>query len=700
MKKFSAIILSLLMLLSVCPLTALAAAESDISEFEFPTPDAPNYFIYTDGDETDGRHDDLRMLMVVDPEVAMLAAEYDRNSDAFYEKYGLWYFNIVMQYDVSLDNEENWQHNADWDTDYYTGGYADGYRYESLRSELMEDFEFFWLTYHEGEGSDTFIPYQPAITTYVYHHEDWDENIYSFDTANHSLYIRCRYYMEWEPLVENEYGFGPGEKQSKFSDWSESAVFGRNSTQVIPDEPTVYEAPVVSDLKFVEDENGSCHLEYSQTTPESVWLANVYYMMLENGEFEGLETQVSINGGEWIEFSTANSWGDWCLWNGTRGAYNSDVSFDEDDNIKLRIRFTGTHGPSAWSNVAEINAVVTPPAQSYTITVSNGTASKTTAKAGETITLTANTAPAGKAFDKWIVNGVTVANATSATTTFTMPAANVTATATYKNAAVTPTQYTVTVSNGRASKTTATAGETITLTANTPPVGKEFDKWIINDATVANATSATTTFTMPAANVTATATYKYINVAPTYTVTVTNGTASPKTAVAGQTITLTAKTPPFGKVFDKWIVDGATVANATSATTTFTMPAANVTATATFKDATVTPPVSTPHTIMVTNGTASVSSAVAGTSVTLTAKQIDGKVFSHWEISGVTVADENAKETTFTMGNADVTAEAIYENCSCKCHQGGIAGFFYKIVLFFQKLFGINKICIDCGAKH
>ena len=153
-------------------------------------------------------------------------------------------------------------------------------------------------------------------------------------------------------------------------------------------------------------------------------------------------------------------------------------------------------------------------------------------------------------------------------------------------------------------------------------------------------------------------------------------------------------------MFDKWIVDGATVANATSATTTFTMPAANVTATATFKDATVTPPVSTPHTIMVTNGTASVSSAVAGTSVTLTAKQIDGKVFSHWKISGVTVADENAKETTFTMGNADVTAEAIYENCSCKCHQGGIAGFFYKIVLFFQKLFGINKICIDCGAKH
>ena len=88
-----------------------------------------------------------------------------------------------------------------------------------------------------------------------------------------------------------------------------------------------------------------------------------------------------------------------------------------------------------------------------------------------------------------------------------------------------------------------------------------------------------------------------------------------------------------------------------------------------------------------------------GGTVTLTANQIDGKVFSHWEVSGATVADKNAKETTVTVGTSDVTAEAIYEDCPCKCHKGGIAGFFYKIVLFFQKLFGMNKVCA-CGAKH
>ncbi|MBR2041491.1 MAG: dockerin type I repeat-containing protein [Oscillospiraceae bacterium] len=360
MKKIFCIILSILILLSSFIITAFAAEENDISVFEFPKPEAPNYFIYTDGDASEGQHDDLRMIMVADPKVAALAAEYYSDSDAFYEKYGLWSFAISMQYDVSLDDEEHWQHTEEWDNSWYTSGYADGYPYVSLGSEMMEDFEFFWLTYYEGPGSDTFVPYQPAIITDIYHDYGYDREVYSFDTKNHSLYIRCRYYMEWEPVVMGEYGEEPGEKQSKFSDWSESAVFGKNSTQIIPEEPTVYEAPIVSDLKIIlpNEIYYDTHLEYIQTTPESVWLANIYYMMTDDGYFDGLETQVSINGGEWIEFDTADAGGDWCLWNGSRHAFNDDVQIDENTNVRLRIRFTGSHGPSPWSNIAEVNEVV------------------------------------------------------------------------------------------------------------------------------------------------------------------------------------------------------------------------------------------------------------------------------------------------------------------------------------------------------
>lgn len=39
------------------------------------------------------------------------------------------------------------------------------------------------------------------------------------------------------------------------------------------------------------------------------------------------------------------------------------------------------------------------------------------------------------------------------------------------------------------------------------------------------------------------------------------------------------------------------------------------------------------------------------------------------------------------------------DNCPCNCHKGGISGFFFKIINFFQKLFGMNKNCA-CGAAH
>ena len=57
---------------------------------------------------------------------------------------------------------------------------------------------------------------------------------------------------------------------------------------------------------------------------------------------------------------------------------------------------------------------------------------------------------------------------------------------------------------------------------------------------------------------------------------------------------------------------------------------------------------------------------------------------------------------SYTDGNDAICDLCEYnraENCGCKCHQGGIAGFFFKIVLFFQKLFGQNKVCA-CGMNH
>ena len=74
------------------------------------------------------------------------------------------------------------------------------------------------------------------------------------------------------------------------------------------------------------------------------------------------------------------------------------------------------------------------PATTYKVTVTNGTGSGNYAE-GETVTITANAASDGEMFDKWeVVSGsITLADATSETTTFTMPAGEVSVKATYRS---------------------------------------------------------------------------------------------------------------------------------------------------------------------------------------------------------------------------------------------------------------------------
>ncbi len=145
-----------------------------------------------------------------------------------------------------------------------------------------------------------------------------------------------------------------------------------------------------------------------------------------------------------------------------------------------------------------------------------------------------------------------------------------------------PETYAVTVVKGTADKTEAAEGETVTITANMPGSGETFDKWTGSGVTFANAADAETTFKMPAKAVTVTATFKKISGEKTYKIVVVNGTADMAKAAAGETVTLTAKPAPAGKVFDHW-AGGATFDDPNAAETTFVMPAKAVTPKAIYK---------------------------------------------------------------------------------------------------------------------
>ena len=106
----------------------------------------------------------------------------------------------------------------------------------------------------------------------------------------------------------------------------------------------------------------------------------------------------------------------------------------------------------------------------YEVTVVSGSGSGSY-ESGAVIDITANAAPSGKVFDKWTSSGGgSFGDAASASTTFTVPARNVTVTATYQSASG---------SSGSSSRPTITVVETpdnLSGNISVTPVGDAFDR--------------------------------------------------------------------------------------------------------------------------------------------------------------------------------------------------------------------------------
>ena len=122
--------------------------------------------------------------------------------------------------------------------------------------------------------------------------------------------------------------------------------------------------------------------------------------------------------------------------------FTPDSGYEIDKVMVNGIETTVTGNTLTVTMDGNKNVVVTYKAIEYTITVTDGKATVgagseiSKAAQGTIVTLTANAAPSGKVFDKWVVESgsVALADANSATTTFTMPASAVSVKATYKNA--------------------------------------------------------------------------------------------------------------------------------------------------------------------------------------------------------------------------------------------------------------------------
>ena len=208
---------------------------------------------------------------------------------------------------------------------------------------------------------------------------------------------------------------------------------------------------------------------------------------------------------------------------------------------------------------------------------------------------------------------------------------------------------------------------TITITANPPEKGKEFDKWVPNASSnvkFEDEKSEVTKMTVLGGNVTVRATYKDKETpgALKYDLNVINGQGTGKYAI-NKTVEITANPAPEGKEFDKWVVveDTVAVADITKPKTTLTTKGVDAWVVATYKDI---GSVAVDHTLTVVNGSIYSSSNPGkfkrNEALTLYSKEI--KNFDKWVVtSGSVVAilpNENTLNVTIITSDEDTTIEA------------------------------------------
>ena len=324
----------------------------------------------------------------------------------------------------------------------------------------------------------------------------------------------------------------------------------------------------------------------------------------------------------------------------------------------------------------------------YTVTVTGGTAqvndgvasASVKAHYGDSVTITANAPETGKEFGRWEITGLDTSGLelSNAELTFTMPASEVTATARYGYI-----DYKVTVVGGTAqvdadaeptSEVLATYECPVSIFADTAPTGKRFVRWTSADGVVFDdETSEETRFTMPDKDVTVTAVFEYID----YTVSVTGGTAQVNdgglsarlVAHYGDTVKIKAFTPKTGKRFTGWTITGVDTSELvlTDRELTFTMPAGNVTATAVFEDI--------DYEVKVICRNTETKIAHYGEEVTITAENIEGKIFVRWAFTNLDTEglDLTKAELSFTMPANNVTAKAIYDELITLTFEGTTA---------------------------
>jgi uncharacterized repeat protein (TIGR02543 family) len=382
----------------------------------------------------------------------------------------------------------------------------------------------------------------------------------------------------------------------------------------------------------------------------------VYYIHARMPALGGTDDSINVGMDDTLVQSQLANWtGAWAWMKATAtttisstGLHTFNVWMREDGVIldKLILTTNASYSLSGTDTGPAESPTSGAPA-TYTLTVNSGSGTGEYEE-DEVVGISADAPSANYHFVAWTGDTAYVANINSDVTTVTMPAEDISVTATYAE----DPQYTLTVNSGTGDGSYY-EGQVVNIVADAPAQGYLFDEWTGSVAYVANVNSASTTVTMPASNITVTATYEAV---PTYTLTVTSGTGD-GTYPATQVVNIVADAPAAHYHFDEWTGDVAYVANVNSASTTVTMPASNITVTATYEE-------DPQYALTVTSGSGD-GSYYEDEEVGITADAPQsGYAFSAWTGDVAYVANVNSSSATVTMPAQAVSVTATYSSTS------------------------------------
>jgi hypothetical protein len=144
-------------------------------------------------------------------------------------------------------------------------------------------------------------------------------------------------------------------------------------------------------------------------------------------------------------------------------------------------------------------------------------------------------------------------------------------------------------------------------------------------------------------------------VLPKYSLTVENGSGSEE-YTEGDEVTIQSDAPPADHVFDTWTGDTVYLDDPSSSAAILTMPAKDITITATYREAE-----KDLITLTVNNGSGSGTYEIESKVQIIANTPEDGYVFSHWSGDTTGILDIEKEKTFILLQNEDQTINAEYE---------------------------------------